>query len=38
MTVVTRDDTLTPDQLRQRLAVHDEVVHTTIEIHHAARG
>ena len=38
MPVVTRDDTLTPDQLRQRLAVHDEVVHTTIEIHHAAPG
>lgn len=33
LTVVTRDRTLTPDVLRQRLAVHEEVVHSTIEIH-----
>jgi cation diffusion facilitator family transporter len=33
LTVVTRDAALTPDVLRQRLAVHEEVVHSTIEIH-----
>lgn len=33
LTVVTRDAALTADILRQRLAVHEEVVHATIEIH-----
>ena len=32
--VVTRDGTLTPDAVRARLAVHEEIVHSTIEIHH----
>ena len=32
--VVTRDRTLTPDAVRARLAVHQEIVHSTIEIHH----
>ena len=32
ITVVTHDRQLTPDALRQRLAVHEEVVHSTIEI------
>ena len=31
------DPGLTVNQLRQRLAVHEEIVHSTIEIHHAAR-
>jgi cation diffusion facilitator family transporter len=35
MTVLTRDPTLTPDLVRARLAVHEEVVHATIEIQHA---
>ena len=33
LTVVTHDRTLTPDTLRQRLSVHEEIVHATIEIH-----
>ena len=34
MTVVTRDPHLTARTVRQRLAVHEEVVHSTIEVHH----
>ena len=34
MTVVTRDRLLTPDALRARLAVHAEIVHSTIEVHY----
>ena len=34
MTVVTHDATLTPDVVRERLSVHEEIVHLTIEIHH----
>lgn len=34
MTVLTRQPDLTPDDLRQRLAVHEEIVHATIELHH----
>ncbi len=33
MTVVTHDAALTPDAVRQRLSVHGEIVHSTIEIH-----
>jgi len=36
LSVVTTDPTLTPQQVRQRLAVHEEVVHATIEVHHAS--
>jgi len=36
MTVVTHDATLTPDVVRERLSVHDEIVHSTIEIHRCA--
>jgi cation diffusion facilitator family transporter len=32
MTVVTRDPDLTPETLRQRLLVHPEIVHSTIEV------
>ena len=32
LTVVTHDLALTPDAIRQRLAVHEEIVHSTIEI------
>jgi cation diffusion facilitator family transporter len=32
MTVVTDDPSLTPDKVRQRLSVHEEIVHSTIEI------
>lgn len=34
LAVVTHDRSLTPDALRARLAVHQEIVHSTIEIHH----
>ena len=36
LSVVTHDPALTPQILRDRLAVHEEIVHTTIEIHHCA--
>jgi Co/Zn/Cd efflux system component len=32
LTVVTSDPTLTPADIRERLAVHEEIVHSTIEI------
>ena len=32
--VVTKDAGLTPEAIRERLAVHEEIVHSTIEIHH----
>lgn len=38
MTVVTHDPALTPNALRQRLAVHEEVVHSTIEVQHCPGG
>ncbi|HRF10755.1 MAG TPA: CDF family Co(II)/Ni(II) efflux transporter DmeF [Candidatus Accumulibacter phosphatis] len=34
LTVVTHDATLTPGVVRERLSVHEEIVHSTIEIHH----
>jgi Co/Zn/Cd efflux system component len=37
LTVVTQEPDLTPDVLRQRLSVHEEVVHSTIEIHRYQR-
>jgi cation diffusion facilitator family transporter len=33
MTVVTHDPTLTPDVIRNNLSRHEEIVHSTIEIH-----
>ncbi|MFT3931649.1 MAG: CDF family Co(II)/Ni(II) efflux transporter DmeF [Spongiibacteraceae bacterium] len=33
LTVVTHNRALTPTQVRERLAVHEEIVHSTIEIH-----
>jgi len=33
VTVVTRDRALTPALVRERLAVHEEIIHSTIEIH-----
>ncbi|HET7833602.1 MAG TPA: CDF family Co(II)/Ni(II) efflux transporter DmeF [Gallionella sp.] len=32
ISVVTRDQTLTPAKIREQLAIHEEIVHTTIEI------
>ncbi|PJI96039.1 cation diffusion facilitator family transporter [Acidovorax sp. 69] len=34
MTVVTHDHMLTPEVVRERLSVHEEIVHSTIEIHY----
>jgi cation diffusion facilitator family transporter len=36
VTVVTRDRALTPALVRERLAVHEEIIHSTIEIHQRA--
>ena len=33
MSVVTHDQTLTANRIREQLAVHDEIAHTTVEIH-----
>lgn len=38
LTVVTHDATLTPHDIRQRLSAHEEIVHSTIEIHHFAEA
>ena len=34
MTVVTHERSLTPELVRERLSVHEEIVHSTIEIHY----
>ncbi len=34
VSIVTRSKTLTPEQVRDQLRQHEEIVHTTIEIHH----
>ncbi len=36
ITVVTHDNLLTAEVVRDRLSVHEEIVHSTIEIHHCA--
>ncbi|MED5618957.1 CDF family Co(II)/Ni(II) efflux transporter DmeF [Ideonella sp. BN130291] len=36
LTLLTRDPQLTPDEVRRRLAVHEEIAHTTVEIHRVA--
>jgi len=38
MTVVTRDRLLTPDVMHARLSAHEEIVHSTIEIHFCPDG
>ncbi len=37
LTVVTQEPELTPEVVRQRLSVHEEIVHSTIEIHRYQR-
>jgi cation diffusion facilitator family transporter len=37
LTVVTQEPDLTPTMVRQRLSVHEEIVHSTIEIHRYQR-
>ncbi len=34
LSVVTHDLALTPKKLREKITVHEEIVHTTIEIHY----
>lgn len=34
LAVVTRDPAVTPDSLRAQLAIHEEIVHVTAEVHH----
>jgi Co/Zn/Cd efflux system component len=34
LSVVTNDPTLTANTIRDQLAIHEEIVHSTIEIHH----
>jgi cation diffusion facilitator family transporter len=36
VTVVTHDHTLTPDQVRSALQIHEEIVHVTVEIDRCA--
>ena len=38
LTVVSTDPDLTADALRERLAVHEEIVHATIEVHRRGAG
>lgn len=38
MTVVTHNRALTPDAVRERLSVHEEIVHSTIEVHYCPDG
>ena len=38
ITVVTHDRSLTPEVVRERLSVHEEIVHSTIEIHYCIDG
>lgn len=38
LTIVTHNTSLTPTAIRQRLAVHEEIVHSTIEIHCCPEG
>jgi hypothetical protein len=33
LTVVTQEPGLTPASVRERLSVHEEIVHSTIEVH-----
>lgn len=33
MTIVTHDTALTPADVREQLSVHEEIVHSTIEVH-----
>jgi cation diffusion facilitator family transporter len=38
LSLVTHDDTLTPARVREQLAVHEEIVHSTIEIQLCSNG
>ena len=36
LSVVTRDRTLTAEKVREQLSIHDEIVHSTIELNYRA--
>lgn len=36
LSIVTHDKNLTANRVREQLSVHEEIVHTTVEIHHCA--
>ena len=36
LSVVTLDSGVTPQRIRQSLAIHEEIVHATIEVHHVS--
>ncbi|HEX5363878.1 MAG TPA: hypothetical protein VFW59_06395, partial [Gallionella sp.] len=36
VSIVTHSETLSPEMLREQLRQHEEIVHTTIEIHRCA--
>lgn len=38
VSIVTYSETLTPEDIRQQLSIHEEIVHTTIEIHRRGKG
>lgn len=38
ISVVTNDPALTPNHIRERMAVHEEIVHATVEIHRYPSG
>jgi cation diffusion facilitator family transporter len=38
ISVVTNDPGLTPNHIRERMAVHEEIVHATVEIHRYPNG
>lgn len=38
MSVLTHDRSLTPELVRKRLSIHEEIVHSTIELHYSPDG
>lgn len=38
MTVVTHDRSMTPEEVRKRLSIHEEIVHSTIELHYCVHA
>ncbi|MBE2242318.1 MAG: CDF family Co(II)/Ni(II) efflux transporter DmeF [Burkholderiaceae bacterium] len=38
LSIVTHDERLTPKRVREWLSVHEEIVHSTIEMHHCSTG
>jgi cation diffusion facilitator family transporter len=38
VSIVTHSETITPEDIRKQLSIHEEIVHTTIEIHRRGKG